>query len=56
MTINTIKGALIVFKARLRELEELREKIDNTAHGSDAGSYYSGMVDAYKESIAMMEK
>ena len=53
--ITTKEGAIIVFKSRLEELKlesENTDKYDDTyVYG-----YYHGMVDAFKEVIALLEK
>ena len=48
MTIKTINGALIVFKARCRELRELRDKLDEY-NSPRIQNRYDGMVAAYTE-------
>jgi len=52
---KTIEGTLIVLKARLNELKSESENTDKYDDTYVYG-YYHGMVDAYIEVIAMLEK
>jgi len=53
--ITTKEGAIIVFKSRLTELELELKDTDRWDDSYNYG-YYTGMVDAYIEAIAMLEK
>ena len=46
---------LLAFKSRLTELEEELEDTDRYDDSYNYG-YYTGMITAYKEAIAMLEK
>jgi len=52
---KTIEETLIVLKVRLNELESKLEDTDKWDDSFDYGYYY-GMVEAYKEAIAMLKK
>lgn len=53
--ITTKEAAIIAFKSRLTELEAELEDTDRYDDSCNYG-YYTGMVDAYVEVIAMLEK
>ena len=53
--ITTKEGAIIAFKSRLEELKLESENTDRYDDSYNYG-YYLGMVNAYKEVIARLEK
>ena len=55
MNMTSIEDAINAFKSKLTELEAEVEDTDRWDDVYNYG-YYTGMVDAFKEAIAILEK